>query len=216
MLDFIIVWTGDTSVAYHGMGPGRRIQLNLADIQAVSQQVPGISVISAERYVENGTITYERKNSNAQILGVPDEYFLVKEDVPFNFGRKINPLDLDEIRKVVVIGTAVADRLFAKGVDPVGKDVRVKDVVMKVAGVFHDKGNRGQNSERVLMPLTTMQKMYGGGAITSNIWVRPARGVDGFELEKKVLELLKRRHDVSPRGHARHQFLQHGRAREAT
>ena len=148
--------------------------------------------------MENGTITYERKNSNAQILGVPDEYFLVKEDVPFNFGRRINPLDLDETRKVVVIGTAVAERLFDKGVDPVGKDVRVKDVVMKVAGVFHDKGNRGQNSERVLMPLTTMQKMYGGGDITSNIWLRPEKGVDGFELEKKVLELLKRRHDVSP------------------
>ena len=63
--------------------------------------------------------------------------------MPFNFGRRINPLDLDEIRKVVVIGTTVAERLFAKGVDPVGKDIRVKDVVMKVAGVFHDKGNRG-------------------------------------------------------------------------
>ena len=198
VLDFIIVWTGDTSVAYHGMGPGRRIQLNLADIQAVSQQVPGIRVISAERYVENGNITYESKNSNSQILGVPDEYFLVKEDVPFNFGRRINPLDLDEIRKVVVLGSAVADRLFDKGVDPVGKDVRVKDVVMKVTGVFHDKGNRGQNSERVLIPLTTMQKIYGGGEVTSNIWVRPTKGVDGFELEKKVLELLKRRHDVSP------------------
>ena len=101
-------------------------------------------------------------------------------------------------RKVVVIGTAVADRLFDKGVDPVGKEVRVKDVVMKVAGVFYDKGDRGQNSERVLMPLTTMQRIYGGGEITDNIWVRPEKGVDGFELEKKVLELLKRRHDVSP------------------
>jgi putative ABC transport system permease protein len=48
------------------------------------------------------------------------------------------------------------------------------------------------------MPLSTMQKMYGEGEITSNIWVRPEKGVDGFELEKKVLELLKRRHDVSP------------------
>ena len=108
--------------------------------------------------------------------------------MPFNFGRKVNPLDLDEIRKVVVIGTAVAERLFDKGVDPVGKDVRVKDVVMKVVGVFYDKGDRGQNSERVLMPLTTMQQIYGGGDITDNIWVRPEAGVDGFELEKKVLE----------------------------
>jgi putative ABC transport system permease protein len=198
VLDFIIIWTGDTSVAYRGMGPGRKIQLKLDDIEALRQQAPGIRLISPERYVDSGTITYERKNSNAQILGVPDEYFRVKEDVPFNFGRRINPLDLDETRKVVVIGTAVADRLFDKGVEPVGKEIRIKDVVMKVAGVFYDKGDRGQNSERVIMPLTTMEKVYGGGEITSNIWVRPEPGVDGFELEKKVLEVLKRRHDVSP------------------
>ena len=30
VLDFIIVWSGDTSVAYHGMGPGRKIQLEAA------------------------------------------------------------------------------------------------------------------------------------------------------------------------------------------
>src|SRR6187399_536940 len=198
VLDFVIVWTGDTSLAFHGMGPGRKIQLHEADIDALKQQVPGIRLISPERYVDSGTITYERKNSNAQILGVPDEYFRVKEDVPFNFGRRINPLDLDETRKVVVVGTAIADRLFDKGVEPVGKDIRVKDVVMKVAGVFYDKGDRGQNSERVLMPLTTMQRIYGGGDITDNIWVRPQPGVDGFELEKNVLALLKRRHNVSP------------------
>jgi len=198
VLDFIIVWTGDTSLAYHGMGPGRKIQLHESDIEALKQQVPGIRMISAERFVENGTITYERKNSNGQILGVPDEYFRVKEDVPFNFGRRINPLDLEESRKVVVIGTKVAERLFEKGVEPVGKDIRVKDVVMKVTGVFYDKGGRGQNSERVLMPLTTMQRIYGGGDITDNIWVRPLAGVDAFELEKKVLTLLKRRHEVSP------------------
>jgi putative ABC transport system permease protein len=198
VLDFIIVWTGDTSVAYRGMGPGRKIQLKLDDIETLRQQVPGIRLISSERYVDAGTVTYQRKNSNAEILGVPDEYFRVKEDVPFNFGRRINPLDLDEWRKVVVIGTGVANRLFDKGIDPVGKEIRIKDVVMKVAGVFYDKGDRGQASERVIIPLTTMEKIYGGGEITSNIWVRPEPGVDGFELEKKVLEVIKRRHDVSP------------------
>jgi putative ABC transport system permease protein len=147
---------------------------------------------------DGGTMSYQGKNSNAQVLGVPDDYFKVKEDVPFNFGRKPNPLDQDENRKVVVIGTTVADRLFDKGVDPIGKDIRVKDVVMKVAGVFYDKGDRGQNSERVLMPLTTMERIYGGGEITDNIWVRPESGVDAFDLEKKVLALLKRRHDVAP------------------
>lgn len=198
VLDSILIWTGDTSVPYHGMGPGRRIQFTLADIEAVRQEVRGIRHISAERYAEVGTFNHGRKSSSGMILGVPDEYFRLKDDVPFTFGRRVNPLDLEETRKVVMVGKAVADRLFASGEDPVGKEIRVRDVVMKVVGVFYDKSGRGQNSERVLMPISTMQKMYGGGPITSNIWLRPEPGVDGLELEKQVLAVLKRRHDVSP------------------
>ena len=74
--------------------------LNLEDIEAVRQQISGIRLISAERFVpDGGTINYRGKNSNAQILGVPDEYFMVKEDVPFNFGRKLNPLDRAKFAK---------------------------------------------------------------------------------------------------------------------
>jgi putative ABC transport system permease protein len=198
VLDFIIVWSGDTSVAYRGMGVGRKIQINQADVQAVSQQISGIRVISGAIGMGNGLVTYQNKNSNSPLQGIPDEFFQIKEDVPFNFGRRINPLDLGEIRKIVVVGTSVAERLFPAGTDPVGQWVRVKDVEMKVVGVFHDKMNRGRDSENVYMPMTTARKMFGAGTRIDTIWLRPEHGVDGFELEKKVLELVKRRHDVSP------------------
>jgi putative ABC transport system permease protein len=198
VLDFIMVWPGDTSVSYRGMGLGRHIQLEQADIEAVTRQIAGIRVISGASTTHGGIVTFQGKNSSATINGIPDEYFKLKEDVPFVFGRRPNLLDAEEVRKVVVIGTAVAERLFAKGVDPVGMEVRVKDVVMKVTGVFHDKANRGRNSESVFMPSTTYRKLYGGGERVDTIWLRPARGVDGFELEKKVVELVKRRHDVAP------------------
>jgi putative ABC transport system permease protein len=198
VLDFIIVWGGDTSVAYRGMGLARKVQLQQADVEAIKNQVPGVRIISGEGSTPNGTVTFEGKNSSAGIHGIPDEYFKIKEDVPFHFGRKPNQLDVDEVRKVLVIGTMVAERLFAPGVDPVGQEVRVKDVVMTVTGVFHDKGNRGNNSERVFMPLSTYRKLYGSGERVDMIWLRPEKGVDGFELEKKVLELVKRRHDVAP------------------
>ncbi len=71
--------------------------------------------------------------------GIPDDFFVLKEDIPFKFGRQHQSAGSRQTRKVVVIGTNVVERLFDKGVDPVGKDVRVKDVVMKVVGVFHDK-----------------------------------------------------------------------------
>src|SRR4051812_21847846 len=105
--DFILVWSGTTSTAYRGMGPGRQIRLDLRDVEALRRQVSGISIVSPERSAGNASVTYADKNSNAQIAGIPDEFFKLKEDVPFNFGRKPNPLDGDEIRKVVAIGTAV-------------------------------------------------------------------------------------------------------------
>ena len=198
VLDFVIVWTGDTSVPYKGMGVGRQIKLDDSDIEAVKQQVRGIRVISGESNLGTGRISYGTKNADSQIAGIPDDYFRIKEDVPFDFGRKTNPLDTDENRKVVVLGKAVADRLFATGEEAVGKEIRVKDVVMKVVGIFYDKGNRGRNSERVLMPQSTYRQVFGGGPRTDNIWLRPEKGVDPFELEKQVLEVIKRRHDVAP------------------
>jgi putative ABC transport system permease protein len=198
VLDFIIVFPGDASLAYRGLGPGRRVRLDQDDVQAISRQIRGVRLISAEYSLGSGTVTYENKNSNADIRGIPDDYFKIKEDVPFNFGRKLDSLDVNEIRKVVVIGTSVVERLFPKDVNPVGKEVRVKEVVMKVAGVFYDKGNQGRNSERVFIPQSTYKKVFGGGDHIEAIWLRPQAGVDGFELEKRIVELAKRRHDVAP------------------
>jgi putative ABC transport system permease protein len=198
VLDFIVINSGDTSVAFRGMGPGRHINLDQTDIDAVSRQISGVRVISGDRMMFDSTASYNGKNSNAPLHGIPDEFFAVKDDIPFTFGRKTNRPDVLDVRKIAVIGSSVADRLFDKGVDPVGKEIKVKDVVMKVAGVFHDKGNRGRNSENVYIPQSTYEAVYGGAGKLDSIWLRPKAGVDGFELEKKVVELLKRRRDVSP------------------
>jgi putative ABC transport system permease protein len=198
VLDFILVWSGDTSVAYHGMGVGRKIRLDDTDLQAILQQVNGVRVISGSRRMGDASVSYGGKNSNTELIGIPDEYFRIKEDIPFNYGRKTNPFDVNEVRKVVALGSSVVDRLFDKGVDPVGKEVRIKDVVLKVTGVFHDKSERGRASEWAYIPQTTYEKVYGGGGRLDNIWLRPEKGVDGFELQKNVVDLVKRRHDVSP------------------
>jgi putative ABC transport system permease protein len=197
VLDMIIINGGESSVAYRGMGLGRKIRLDQRDIDAIRNQVPGVLVISGD-IGQFGMVSYQGKINNSNIHGIPDEYFNVKSDIPFPFGRKPNPLDLKDIRKIVVLGVNVADRLFPAGTNPVGLDVRVKEVTMKVVGVFHDKQNRGQGSDFVYIPQSTYQKVFGGGEVQDAIWLRPAVGVDGFELEKQVVDLVKRRHDVSP------------------
>lgn len=198
VMDFIITYTGSTSVAYKGMGLGRHIQLTQEDVEALKQQIPGIRVIAGESQQGGVSLNFENKNASFGVYGVPDDYFAIKESVPFNLGRKLNPFDQRELRKIAVVGTVVAERLFGKDVDPVNKEIRVNGVVMKVVGVFYDKGNRGRDSERVYIPLSTFQKIFGTSNRIGAIWLRPEAGVDGFALESKVIELLQRRHSVSP------------------
>lgn len=198
VMDFVIVFSGTTSVAYNGMGLGRYVQMNSEDIQAIKQQIPNVRFIASENQTEGATITFEKKIANFAVHGIPDDYFKIKESVPFNLGRKINPFDQQENRKICELGSAVIEKLFGKDFDPVGKDVRVNGVVLKVVGVFHDKSNRGRDSERIYIPDTTYRKVFGSGNNVQTIWLRPTQGADGFELEKKVIELLQRRHSVSP------------------
>ena len=198
VLDFIVVYTGTTSVAYKGMGLGRHIQLTHDDVNAIKQQIPEIRFIAADNQRDGISLVYGRKNANFEVHGVPDDYFAVKESIPFTIGRKLNPFDEQELRKITVIGTVVAERLFGKDVNPVNKDIRVNGVVMKVVGMFYDKGNRGRDSERIYIPQSTFQKMFGTSNRIGSIWLRPQLGLDGFAVEKKVIELLQRRHSISP------------------
>ena len=55
VLDFIIVWSGDTSVAHNGLGVGRKIRIDDADLDAVRAQVPGIRFIAGETGAACGT-----------------------------------------------------------------------------------------------------------------------------------------------------------------
>ncbi len=198
VMDFVIVWGNTTSVAYNGLGLGRSTPLTTADMQAIQQKIPEVRFIAADYATEGVTIKYEDKIGSYSVHGVPDEYFKIKESVPFPFGRKTNPFDDMEVRKVAAIGLAVADRMFGKNVNPVGKTIRINDVAMRVIGVFHDEGNHGQDSERIYIPKTIHAKLFGESNKAGSIWLRPKAGVDGFEFEKKVVELLKLRHDVSP------------------
>lgn len=197
VLDFVVIWSGETAVAHNGRGIGRRISLTQEDVQAIQQQIPGVRFMSPESTRGGISINYQDKVGNFSVLGVPDEYFRVKESIPFTLGRKNNPLDEAQIRKIALIGTTVRDRIFGPDVDPVGKDIKVNGVMMKVVGVFYDKGNRGRDSERVYIPATTFKNLFGAGNYIGSIWLRPQTGVEPFEFEKQIVELLKRRHDVA-------------------
>lgn len=200
--DSIWIFPNTTSVPYMGLGVGRPIQLNETDMAAI-RQLSGVRYLSSENPLgtfsdSDISVMFGTKSGNFGVFGVADQYFNIKEKVRFDDGRRLNTLDNEDNRKVVVIGTRVSERLFLSYADAIGKEILINGVSFRVIGLFFDKGGQGQMSERIYMPITAFKKTFGGGQEVSLITVRPKAGVDGIALEEKIIALLKQRHKIAP------------------
>ena len=192
-----------TSVPYKGLAQGRNIQLTLADVRALRDRVPSIDILSAEQSLGSiwrGDIyvTYGQRSGNFGVFGVAGRYFEIKKFQDYHHGRRLNDFDESESRKVVVIGTRVAERLFNPGVNPVGKQIAVNGVSVKVIGVFYDSGWEGRMSERIYMPLAVYQKTFGRGEDVGVIAITPKPDVDNKTLSQQIMAVLQERHRVAP------------------
>ena len=108
-------------------------------------------------------------------------------------------MDVKTARKVVVIGYAIAKKLYPF-VDPIGKEIRVDNRKYEVIGVFDEKKSAfgGNFDNYVLMPVSTFLNTYGligkdGFQRSVNITVHaktPELLADAMEETRQVL-----RHD---------------------
>lgn len=201
--DSIWIFPSTTSVPYLGLPVGRQIELNERDMAAIRQQIPGVRFLSSENPLgsfinSDVSVTYGPKSGSFGVLGVADQYFNIKEKVRFDDGRRLNRLDEDNNRKVVVIGTRVSERLFTTHAEAIGKEIQINGISFTVTGLFFDKGNQGRMSERVYIPVTAFKKAFGGGQRVDLITVRPKEGVDAIKLEEEIMPLLKQRHKIAP------------------
>ena len=116
-------------------------------------------------------------------------------------GRFINQLDMQERRKVAVIGTKVRDILFEKGEEPIGQYIRISGVYFKVIGVFRTKqtGDRAErDTQKIYVPFSTFQAAFNYGNVVGWFAITSRSDVPVAVVEEKAIELLKKRHKVAP------------------
>lgn len=156
----ITIWTGVTSKEYKGNNPGRYIQLKNDDYNLISQKYSDYIEYKAPLYQRWGsTVTYKNETGNYNVRGaVPDYQFIENADI--SNGRFLNQSDIDEFKKVVVIGNNVRKDLF-KDEDPIDKNVLIFGINFKVVGVFYDPGGWEENIAYI--PITTAQRVFNAG-----------------------------------------------------
>src|SRR5690606_25086148 len=142
-------------------------------------------------------IIYKDKSAQYGVYGRTHHYYRVNDAVIRDSGRLINALDQEDARKIAVIGRPVAERIFGSE-EAVGKDIWIAGVVFKVVGVFYDKGSRGRDSERVIIPQSTYYKVFNNKDYLWRIFVRPSKSMNALAIEDDIKQLLKERHQVAP------------------
>jgi len=104
------------------------------------------------------------KFRGARVRGVTEDYSLI-EDIPLLLGRHIARQDVVNARQVVVLGYDVAQSLFPRRADPVGREVKIRGRHFRVIGVVDDRGTvMGNNRNQfAVAPITAWQKVFGSG-----------------------------------------------------
>jgi len=177
----------------------RRPPITVAHADAIREQVDCVDLVGSEIWDFGFVAEYkgESTNPNVSIVGGTPEY-PANNTHYVGLGRNLSTMDMRSARNVVVIGYAIAHKLFPF-VDPIGKEVRVDGRNYQVIGVFDEKKSAfGSNFDNyVLMPVSKFLNIYGmtdrnGFSRSVNITVRartPELIRDAIDQTRQVMRL---------------------------
>jgi putative ABC transport system permease protein len=205
-MNSMFVWAQSTSLPYEGFKTGRNPQLKLKDAQTLRNNVPEIQFIAPRnvRGVFDGTsgsqIVRGTKSGTYNVYGDFPEYTKIATKKIYNGGRFINQSDIDDARKVCVIGERTQKELFEADEEPVGKFVRIDDIYFQIIGVHkYVQGGGFESDGDVFIPFATFRKLYNTGENVKWFTIAAYDDADVIQVEKDVKQTLKRIHRVSPK-----------------
>jgi putative ABC transport system permease protein len=184
-----------------GVRSGTVTTLTEADAHAIAAECPSVLAVSpfigTSGQVIGGNVNWQPD----QMLGVGPDYPLVRSS-PLANGNFFTEREIVAAAKVCVIGYTVARQLFPDA-DPVGQQVRVKNLPFTVIGVLARKGANlvGQDQDNVLlMPYTTVRKRLQNSAFANIDLIFVSARSDSLSLsaEKEINSLLVERHRLPP------------------
>jgi putative ABC transport system permease protein len=146
----------------------------------------------------SATVTYGGNDESVnQFVGTTPQWFAAS-NTPVGQGSAFTADDLNQGRRVVVIGQTVATDLFP-GIDPINKQVTVGGSLFTVVGVLAEKSSTGfqDANDTAIAPLTAgRQVLTGYGALNSIlVEARSPEKVDAVQSE--VATILDQRMNVS-------------------
>ena len=196
----VIVFAQNTTKPYAGFRKGRSWKMNYDDIERLKAQVKELDIVAPVLARWGANATHGDKKYSCCVKGVLPEYQGV-ETPKLKYGRYINAMDMQQKRKVCVIGKRVYKTLFPNGDNPLGKLIRVDSIYYRVVGVDYASGNisiDGSSEEAIVLPITLMREAYNYGDEVPLICGTAKPGVHVSDIMPKIRRVIAQNHQLDP------------------
>lgn len=198
------VYVRGTTMPYKGLPKRRRFDLDLDDVKAIKEQIPEIEYVSPQNrlggYMGANNVTRGSETGAFRVEAhVPD--YIKQNPMDILQGRFISQSDLNEKRKVCVVGTGVEKSLYKKDEEIIGSYLKINGVNFMVIGVFKYSKSRGDQEEEVntiITPFSTFGQVFNFGDKVGWMGLTAFDEVNITSLKPRILNILKTRHTVHP------------------
>lgn len=201
----MFMWTQSTSKPYKGLPQGRYFNFKNADVDAIKRDVDGLLYVSPRNQLGgfrgSNNVVRGTKTGAYNVYGDYPE-FIQQQPMDILQGRFINYGDIDNKRKVAIIGEGVIREMYEPGEEVLGSYIKVQGVNFMVVGVYKNKSNLGGDAEesqkQVFIPFTTFQQAFNYGDIVGWMTITAKDDIPITDVKENIFDLLKNRHTIDP------------------
>ncbi len=200
----MFMWTQGTSKPYKGLPKGRSFNYKLDDVDAIKSEIPNIKYVSPRNqlggFMGSNNVIRGTKTGAFEIYGDYPEY-IKQQPLDILQGRFISYSDINDKRKVCVIGTDVIKGLYDKDEEVLGTYIKVNGVNFMVVGSFKMANSQGDNQRDVntiYIPFTTFGQAFNRGDNVGWMAITAVDDVPITSIKQQIFDLMKFRHKIDP------------------
>lgn len=200
----MFMWTRTATKAYQGMPKDRRFNYRIADVEDIRENVADLRYISPRNQLGgfNGSNNVVRgiKTGAYDVYGDYPE-IINQEPMDITSGRFINYNDINNNRKMAVIGSGVKSGLYEKEEDVLGTYIKIQGVNFMVIGTYKKKSSGGDGEEdqkQIFVPFTAFSQAFNMSDRVGWMAITAVDGTPITKIKENIFNIVRKNHKIHP------------------
>ncbi|MBT8180619.1 MAG: ABC transporter permease [Eudoraea sp.] len=199
----MFMWTRSTTKAHMGLPIGRRFSFKTEDVETLKQNFPQLKYVSPRNQLGgfggNNNVVKGIKTGAYNVYGDYPE-IIKQEPMTITMGRFLNQNDINENRKIAVIGAGVKAELYEQEEEVLGSYIKIQGVNFMVVGTYkkNSNGDGEEGQKEIFVPFTSFGQAFNRGNNVGWMAITAKDEASISDLKIGIVNQMKMIHKVHP------------------